>query len=81
MECELVIFNTCTVTHHMSHTMEPLSRGQFGVSYFVPCREIVLLLEVENVLTLYMLEIWKEGCPFLGGSFNTGSTVIMTTCT
>ncbi len=75
MECELVIFNTCTVTHHMSHTMEPLSRGQFGV------REIVLLLEVENVLTLYMLEIWKEGCPFLGGSFNTGSTVIMTTCT
>ena len=59
--------------------MYPLSKGHFGISHFVLCREVVLFLEVKNVLT-----IWERGpkehpllgnCPFLVGSFIGGSTV------
>ncbi len=43
-------------------TVELLSKGHFGASCFVPCREAVLISEVENVLTPYistLLVIWK----------------------
>ncbi len=31
-------------------TLEPLSKGQFGTSHFVPCREAVLFSEVSNII-------------------------------
>ncbi len=35
-------------THYVIiHTVEPLSKGHFGTSHFVPCREVVLFSEVE----------------------------------
>ncbi len=34
--------------------MEPPSKRHFGTSHFVPCREVVLFLEVENVLHIHM---------------------------
>ncbi len=37
---------TAVITHCHS-TMAPLSKGYFGASHFVPCREVVLFSEVE----------------------------------
>ncbi len=42
-------------------TMEPLNKGHFGTSHFVPCREAVLFSEVENVLHIHFWGYWK--CP------------------
>ena len=32
------------------NTVEPPNKGHFETSYFVLCKEVVLLLEVKNVL-------------------------------
>ncbi len=44
-------------------TVEPLSKGHFVTSHFVPCREAVLFSEVENVLhiIIHFWGYWK--CP------------------
>ena len=51
-------------------TVGPLNKGLFGAGRVVLCREVVLFLEDQTVLVL-----WR-GCPFLGGSFIGGSTVL-----
>ena len=44
-------------------TVEPPSKGHFGANHFVPCREVVLFSEVENVLHTCIC-FWGYGrCP------------------
>ena len=65
-------------------TVEPPNKGHFGTSHFVFCREVVLFSDVKNVLLQWERGIeqcpLQRGCPFLGGSFIGGSTVILTPC-
>ena len=50
-----------SVIHTMYCTVEPSSKGHFETSHFVPCREVVLFLEVENVLIAHAcIHFWGE---------------------
>ncbi len=45
-----------------NYTMEPPSKGHYGTSHFVPCRETVLFSEVENVLhKIISVHFWDIG--------------------
>ncbi len=64
-----------SVIHTMYCTVEPSSKGHFETSHFVPCREVVLFLEVENVLIAHVYTfgdirsvLCREVVPFLEGS-------------
>ncbi len=35
-------------------TVEPPIKGHLGTSHFVPCREVILFSEVENVLHIHV---------------------------
>ena len=60
------------------YTVEPPNKGHFGISHVVLCREVVLFSEVQNVWEWYFEECpLQRGCPFLGGSFIGGSTVVI----
>ncbi len=68
------IFATCKCTCTYALCMpvylnlQSLRKGHFGAGWFVPCREVVLLLEVENVLTPYMESVLcREADPFSEG--------------
>ena len=43
-----------------SYTVEPTTKGHFGISHFVLCREVVLFSEIKNVLANAMGKGPKE---------------------
>ena len=63
------------------NTVEPPSKGHFGTNHSVHCREAVLFSEVLlqwEYLLLGQYEVsFMKSCPFLGGSFIGGSTVMV----
>ena len=65
---------------HYHYTVEPLSKGHFGISHFVLCREVVLFSEVKNILMIgkgaQKSVLCREVVLFLEGPLLRGSTVI-----
>ncbi len=50
--------------------MEPINKGHDGASHLVLCREVVCSSEVQNVLTIWKINIWElEECPLEKGYF------------
>ncbi len=42
------------------YTLEPPSKGRFGTSHLVPCKEAVLVSKVESVLQVHIIMvIWE----------------------
>ncbi len=63
------------------YTVEPLSKGHFGTSHLVPCREVLLFTEVENVVHNTLLEILEvsfiERLSLSRRVLSRGSTVVI----
>ncbi len=53
------------VVQGVNSTEKPLNKGHVGAIHFVLCREVVRSSEVQNVLTIWKMNIWDlEVCPF-----------------
>ncbi len=54
-QCYTVYSSNHITIVNIRYKIESPSKGHFGTSYFVPCREAVLFLEVEMYCIAYIL--------------------------